>query len=514
MKKWGAYRTALLIILLVGFILRVYQLASVPAGFYADEASVGLNAFTILTSGKDQHDVVFPVFFRAFGEYKSPLAVYSAVPFVLLFGLNEFAVRFQAVVFGVLGIWLLYLVVRELFKNHPKGELISLLSAGFLAVSPWHVHLSRIGWDSQVGFVFLALLAVFVFLKSLDTPKILPWAIVLFGMAMYSYLPAQLFMPLLGIGVFILNFRFFLRHKSQLFAGLAVLAIFLFPLILHVFSDEGMARWREVSIFQFPPKDQGVSAHIVYNYASHFMTEFLFSEGDTNYFRRHSVPGMGVLYWFQLPLILLGLLALCQRRYSPVLLLLIVWLALYPLGTAFTISKTATATRSVIGVVPLQILSGVGLYALVSFFSRIDRVWRALFWSVFSIVVLVSFLQFTHLYFDEYSVKYPGYDGWQMGPKEVVKYFLTVDDRFDELFMSQDGLNGAEIFIPFYSKNYFLGCSNCKVGAFDKFDADKKQLFAARPHEVDKFEFKDRFKVKHTVLYPDKGVSYVIGVVE
>src|SRR5947209_1614488 len=76
-------RTLFLTILIIGLIVRIYNLSDNPAGFQVDEASIGYNAYSILTTGKDEHGVFSPIFFQAFGEYKSPIQIYSTVPLIL-----------------------------------------------------------------------------------------------------------------------------------------------------------------------------------------------------------------------------------------------------------------------------------------------------------------------------------------------------------------------------------------------------------------------------------------------
>jgi hypothetical protein len=64
-----------------------------PTGIFVDEASHGLEATSILKTGKDTHDVLFPVFFQAIQDYKDPVFIYSLVPVVALLGSTIFAVR-------------------------------------------------------------------------------------------------------------------------------------------------------------------------------------------------------------------------------------------------------------------------------------------------------------------------------------------------------------------------------------------------------------------------------------
>ena len=47
-----------------------------PPGFYIDESSIAYNAHTIAQSGVDEHGVAWPLYFRAFGDYKNPSYIY------------------------------------------------------------------------------------------------------------------------------------------------------------------------------------------------------------------------------------------------------------------------------------------------------------------------------------------------------------------------------------------------------------------------------------------------------
>src|SRR5688572_21973255 len=88
--------------------LRIYNVGNNPPGFFADEASFGYNAYTILRSGTDEHGAPFPLFFRAFGEYKLPIFTYALTPFITALGLSETAVRLTAAAFGVATVAAMY----------------------------------------------------------------------------------------------------------------------------------------------------------------------------------------------------------------------------------------------------------------------------------------------------------------------------------------------------------------------------------------------------------------------
>src|SRR3989344_9259741 len=130
-----------LIIILAG-TLRLWKLGSYPA-FNADEAAIGYNAYSLLETGKDEHGNPWPIHFQSFNDYKPGLYFYIVLPFVKFFGLNEWSVRLPNALLGTLCVYLIYLIVQKLF---PKKE-IGIISSFMLAISPWHIHFSRGGWE-------------------------------------------------------------------------------------------------------------------------------------------------------------------------------------------------------------------------------------------------------------------------------------------------------------------------------------------------------------------------------
>ena len=74
------------LIVVVTLLLRLVNINSSVQGYYVDEASLAFNAKSILETGTDEYGKSFPLAFRSFGDYKTPLFVYSAMPFVGLWG--------------------------------------------------------------------------------------------------------------------------------------------------------------------------------------------------------------------------------------------------------------------------------------------------------------------------------------------------------------------------------------------------------------------------------------------
>ena len=133
----------LILTIIIGFFIRFYQLGDIPSSMNRDEPAIGYNAYSILQTGKDEWGKKFPLSFKSFGDFKSPLYIYLTVLPVKLFGLNEFSVRFWAALAGSLMLPLTYFLIRGLFLNSKKTMvkkkeiIIQLLVLFLLAISPW-----------------------------------------------------------------------------------------------------------------------------------------------------------------------------------------------------------------------------------------------------------------------------------------------------------------------------------------------------------------------------------------
>lgn len=170
-------KVILILVIFLAFFLRVYKLDQYPLGFTWDEAALGYNAYSILKTGKDEYGNVLPLIFKSFGDYKPGLYVYLTIPWILILGLNEFAVRLPSAIFGTLTILIFYLLLREKsirsflkIKFGGNSEYSALASLFLLAVSPWHIYFSRGAWELNV-MLFEVVFGFFLLLKYLKEKK-------------------------------------------------------------------------------------------------------------------------------------------------------------------------------------------------------------------------------------------------------------------------------------------------------------------------------------------------------
>ena len=92
------------VIVFLGFVLRFYALDKIPASLNPDEASLGYTAFSLLTTGADEHGKFLPLALKSFGDWKLPGYPYFSIIPVLIFGLNSFSTRFVSAIAGIFAV--------------------------------------------------------------------------------------------------------------------------------------------------------------------------------------------------------------------------------------------------------------------------------------------------------------------------------------------------------------------------------------------------------------------------
>jgi hypothetical protein len=177
------------IILFAGIFARVWEFAALPAGLNQDEASIGLDAYDLLHYGVDRNNVSFPVNFTSWDSGMDALYGYILIPFVG-FGLTAFTIRLPLLLSGILSLPLIYFVGKRTL-----GVYFGLIVMFFLAISPWHIMMSRWGLnDNILPFVFLAGFAATV--NSTLENKWFLVASFFFGLCLYAYGAAYVAVPL------------------------------------------------------------------------------------------------------------------------------------------------------------------------------------------------------------------------------------------------------------------------------------------------------------------------------
>jgi len=220
-----------LAIVAVSLVAHTYRIANLPSGFYVDESSIAYNAHLIAQSGRDEHGARFPLYFKAFGEYKNPVYIYLLALAYKCFGYSESITRLLSAACWAAGSALTCALGWRLFADRASRVYLLLC----LSFTPWLFSLSRISFEVIALFPVLALFLLGTFRAYADdSPR---WAIVAgaaIGTASYTYSTFRLLAPLHILAV-LLCFpqRRYWRLHTFLVVGAAVATV---PYIVYAFK--------------------------------------------------------------------------------------------------------------------------------------------------------------------------------------------------------------------------------------------------------------------------------------
>ncbi len=465
MKKLFTTNNLLLtgILILAGF-LRFWRITQFPAGFNADEAAIGYNAWSVLKTGKDEFGDFLPITFTSFGDFKPPLYFYLDLPFILIFGLNELAVRLPNALAGVGTVFLVFLIVKKISKNYSLAALSSLA----LAISPWHIHYSRGGFDTNL-FTFFLTLGTLFFLKAFEKPKYLFFSSIIFAVSFYSYQGARLTMPIFVIALAVIFFQRLLKIKKEMVIAALLGFVLILPALTTFLIGTGQVRFSGVSIFADPGpfwatnelrgqhanpagliseifhnKLQAYGTFFFKNYFEHFSGNFLVISGDP--ISRNNIPETGVAYLFDIPFLLAGLYFLF-KKLDKFWAVPVVWLLIAPIASAITF-QSPQATRSEAMVVPLTMISAFGLYHFLKMILPHKKIF-VLFLILITMFGIYNFSRYLHQYYVHNPKVQPV--AFEFGFAQLVPKVNAVKDKYDKVLVT-DRYDQPYILFLFYSK--------------------------------------------------------------
>lgn len=417
-SSWrGLSFLAVLAVVALAGVMRFAWLTSVPPAINQDEAIYAYEANCLRATGTDHWGTRWPIFFRGYGKgnYPPGTYIYALLPVQAVFGMTVWSTRLPAAALGTLNVLLLFLLVKRLY-----GHRAGLLAALLLAVSPWHVHLSRLGFEVSLyaplitlGFLLIAVVAGRTLpatpgrgsepgssspdlakdkaagatspLRAADIAMLLTAGIVL-GLAVWTYNAMRVFVPLLLLAGLLLHAGRIvaLARRPRGWAGvLAFVCGFALALTPFLWSCATMsaqvwARAFAMSGLENPSRWE-LATEIIKRYAIHFSPSYLFLSGDASL--TQSVPGYGQLHLYCAVLVPLGVYRVLRGwRSDHFGLLVLCWILLAPIPAALARLDNGTghALRSAGALPAFQILAALGLeMALLAAYRYSRQVWQA-----------------------------------------------------------------------------------------------------------------------------------------
>lgn len=419
-------KSILLIIILVAILLRFYRLDSIPPHLRNDEAALGYSAYSILQTQRDEHGRFLPILFQSFGDWKPGLYVYLTVPFIAILGLTELAVRLPAAISGILGIYLLYLLVCNLFQN----KKIALFAAFSLALTPWHIAFSRSAWEAQITVTLMLAGSIFLIKSINQNHKYLIISAGFLGVSLLTSHSAKPAIPLLLLSFLLAYWKNVLRLplKTIILSCLLFLILSL-PVILSFTNGKDT----RISSLLLTNNYQNLLVKL----ADHYSLSAIFIKGDGN--PQHSAADFGAFIALDIVFLFLGLRTLAQLRNvkNETKIFILLLLILTPISSILT-SEGVNFVRYLWFFIPVNILIGLGL----------SNFKKNLAWGILSLLYLFFFL----LFLDAYFIHTPAKNGaWQYGYKEMVNFISPIQKNYQSIYIPQ-GNDQPYIFFLFYQQ--------------------------------------------------------------
>ncbi|MDP2649443.1 MAG: phospholipid carrier-dependent glycosyltransferase [bacterium] len=471
-------------IILLSLILRFYKLDQIPSGFHSDEAAFGYNAYSLIQTGKDEYGQFLPLILKSFGDYKGAVYAYLTIPPVMLFGLNEFAVRLPTAIFGVFFVTLSYLLTLQLTKN----KKIAIITAALCAINPLSIVLSRVQSDPLVSVV-LILFGLYLFLLWVEKKNNL---FILFTgffwiVSLFTYASPRVFLPIAIVILLVFYGKKLLRQKEYLFIPVFILVLLVDAFLffgslgsrfqqLNVFNtatvrlvleekirEDGHSSALVTRIFHNKPIDY--SLFFAKNYFDYFSFDFLFLKGGQP--DRESIPSNGLFYFIELPFLIFGAYRILKKKEKWGLFS-IVSIIFFPLGLALAVDESPNVHRFFLLVFFVELVVAFGI---TEFLSEIRN--RKLHKIIITLVVLVfvyNSFYFLHQLFVHQPIHHAWYRGYAYKP--LVAELQKQYPNYKKIVITKAHAS-PYIYLLFYSKfdpkKYQDSGSPKDIGGFDKF---------------------------------------------
>lgn len=415
-------------ILLLAAALRLYQLGAIPISLNRDEASIGYTAYSLLKTGADEYGRSWPVNIESFGDWKLPGYEWFALPAIAIFGLSPWSVRLPAAIAGVLSVYLIYRLVLLLAARQKSNQAHALFAAFLLAVVPWHVHLTRMAYEASIALALLlgGLVLLMTAVKEHSRWRFFASAL-LFGLTFFSYHSFQIVTPLLIFVTLGMNRDVYSKFSKSVwrdwFLWFVVLLIPIVVLYSGGLLGATKTKFSGLSIFDPPayfsrlvekralvsdyPALVGklyssipleITRQFTANLFAAVSADFLFFNGGGH--GSHDIAGMGKLYAFMAPLIVLGFAGLWRKKSlfgQKTLLWTSAWLFIGIVPAAIT-WEPAHSTRAFAAVIPLIFFATEGLFQAVSILIK-QHLIRTIGMLCFSALVIYQIASMAFLYF-------------------------------------------------------------------------------------------------------------------
>ena len=383
-------------VILIGSALRLYMLSAIPKGLHQDEASIGYEAYILSEYGMDRdgnHLPVYPITYGSGGG--SPLMIYLNALTTSVFGSSPFILRALPAVLGVATLVLFFFLIKILSREslrsskanlhlqYISGEYlwIPLVSLAVIALTPWHIMLSRWSLDCNTTpfWVISALLSFSAgaYKKEKGTPFYMISAI-LYSLTLYSYGAATIVIPLHLVIMCVICIKSRRMSALQMIWGIIVFLVVSLPLIvfyvINIFDLPAITT-PLFSITKFTAKRSvfASGSELMPFVCQNFIVMVKnITIGNSSEQILNYLPGFPPLLLFTFPMTILGVILSIKRTVTGIFLDQVINSLFFP-AFIFGLFVEEDITRMVLIFIPLTYFMARGLIFVVNEFVTIQK---------------------------------------------------------------------------------------------------------------------------------------------
>lgn len=469
MKALFNWKLLLILIVLLGGFVRFFLLGKIPVGFHIDEAILGYTSYSLIETGKDANNNFLPFYTEVFGDSIPTGYHFLTIIPVKIFGLTVFATRSTGALLGTFIILASFLLAYAIVGN----KKISLMTSLFVAISPWQIVLSRGSSEAIAALFFITSGFAFV-LWSFYTKRKLHLVIgtILLCLSYFFYHTPRVFVPTMYLAIVIVLYSLWKKH-NEIFKRVLLASFLLtsfFAILLVFVLPGGKSRFNQISIFSFPEtklvmeeqiREDGyahaplIATRIFHNkvvsyswtflnnYLEYFNPQFLFMTGGLP--PVFIVPQMGLVYIFELPFLIVGMIQLVVQKKA-IYKIPLIWILLAPLTASLTVDDIPNIRRAVVMVPMIELVAAYGVCYVFFALSKKMKFIGGLF---FSLVVVFGFTYFLQQYFVNATVHKTWYRN--NGFSELMEIVKKSYNQYDKIIMTK-ATGGVYPLILFHMK--------------------------------------------------------------
>lgn len=248
-KRYSKYKENIIVILLLmlGVFVRIYQFGQVPGGINQDEAYAGYEAWALINYGHDSQGYHNPLYMVAWGSGMNALNSYLMMPWIRIWGLNCITVRLPQLILSIASLPVFYLLLKKI-----RDQKVALIGLFVFAINPWHIMASRWGLESNLLPAFLLYGCYFIIL-GVEKKRYFYLSAVCYGLSLYAYATIWPIMPFI-IGtelLYIQKCKKLPGHRHVIGYG-SILFLMAAPLILFLMIQFGWIEEIRTPYFSIP----------------------------------------------------------------------------------------------------------------------------------------------------------------------------------------------------------------------------------------------------------------------